>query len=79
MKRFEYIGLHNTDNGYMIDDFTLYAEIVSKTEDTITYNRYQKFGKIESKKGITIPIEEFNRYYSPMTDEQYNECLKKEK
>lgn len=79
MKRFEYICLHNTDKGFKIDDFTLFAEVISRTDRTVTYLRYMKFGKLKYKEPITISIEAFNHFYSLMTNEQYTECLNKEK
>lgn len=82
MPRFEYICYHNTDKGYVIDGFTLYANIISKTDEVVTYQRYLDFGKIKSDRATTVSIKDFEKYYQPITDEIYEQCvdaLKKEK
>ncbi len=54
MKRFEYIGCHYTDNKPEISEFTLFANIVSRTDTTVTFNRYMKFGTLPWGKPVTI-------------------------
>lgn len=78
MKRFEYICLHNTDNGFEIDSFTLFAEIISRSEETVTYIRYMRFGNLRFEEPVTVPVTTFNKYYRYMTNEMYDECIKKE-
>lgn len=68
MKRFEYVCLHCTENGYVIDEFALFANIVSRTNETVTFERYRIFGKTKDKP-VTIPIADFEKFYTPMTDE----------
>ena len=75
--RFEYIAYHTTDAGYKIDDFSLFANIIVRTEDTVTYERYMKFGKLKCcTNPVTISVEDFNKYYEPITDEIYQKCIK---
>ena len=76
MQRFEYIAYHNTDEGKKIDDFTLFANIINRTNETVTYERFMKFGDLACGK-VTIPISEFEKYYTPLTDEIYEECVKR--
>lgn len=78
MKRFEYVCKHCTEKGYVIDEFALFANIVSRTEKTITFERYGIFGKIKNKP-VTVPIADFEKFYIPMTDELYQEALEEEK
>ncbi len=75
MQRFEYVCYHNTDDGLQIDEFSLFANVVSKTDETVTYDRYMAFGRIQSQKSVTISCEEFAKYYQPLTDEIYQRCL----
>ena len=67
--KFDYIGFHKTDEGNKIDDFTLFAKIISYENGYVTFERYQKFGKIKWRKPVIIPINKFNKYYIPITDE----------
>lgn len=78
MERFEFVGKHCTDNGFVIDSFALFANVVSETEDTVTYTRYGNFGRIKPHKLVTVSRKEFERYYQSMTDALYAECLKGE-
>lgn len=75
MPRFEFIGFHNTDKGFVIDGFALFANVIAQTKDTVTYERYMDFGKIKSKKPVTVSVTDFKKYYVPLTDEIYNRCL----
>ncbi len=79
MQRFEFICFHRTNNGLEIDDFTLFANVLARTEDTVTYQRYQKFGKLQWKKPVTTTAEKFTRYYQPLTDDLFIKCCEMEK
>lgn len=79
MKRFDYVCQHSTENGYVIDEFALFANIVSRTDKTVTFERYMKFGKLKCRVPVTVPVSDFERYYTPMTDELYKKALKGEK
>ena len=79
MKRFDYVCQHFTENGYVIDEFALFAKIVSRTDKTVTFERYMKFGKLKCRVPVTVPVSDFERYYTPMTDELYKKALKGEK
>ena len=78
MKRFEYVCKHCTENGYVIDEFALFANIVSRTDKTVTFERYGIFEKIKNKP-VTVPITDFEKFYIPLTDELYQEALEGEK
>lgn len=69
---FDYICFHKTDEGNVIDEFTLFAKIIYHTDSEVTFKRYQNFGKIEWEKLITVPICEFEKYFIVITDEIYN-------
>ncbi len=73
---YEYICFHNTDYGFKIDEFTLFAIVISKTDKMITYKRFMDFGRIESPCAVHIPAEEFKKYYDPITDEIRRKCIK---
>lgn len=77
MKRFEYVCKHCIENGYVIDEFALFANIVSRTDETVTFERYSIFGKIKDKH-VTVSIADFEKFYIPVTDELYQEALKGE-
>lgn len=84
MRMFDGICFHKTDKGNVIDKFTLFAEIISRTDKEVTFERYQNFGKEKWKKPVTLPIYEFEKYYVAMTDEIFKiikdvELLQKEK
>lgn len=79
MPRFEYICYHCTDEGYKIDTFALFANVISKTENSVTYNRYLKFGNLKSEKPVTVSTAEFEKYYVPLTDEIYQQCIEAQK
>ncbi len=79
MPRFDYICYHNTEEGYKIDDFTLFAEVVERTDETVSYKRFLCFGRVKSDGIITIPIEKFEHFYVPITDEIFQECIKAKK
>lgn len=64
MKEFDYACPH----GNLIDEYALFANIVSKTDKTITFGRYMNFGKIKCPNPITVPIEDFNKYYVKYKD-----------
>ena len=64
MKVFDYVCPH----GNLIDEYALFANIISKTDKTITYERYMNFGKIKCPNPITISIEDFNKYYVKYED-----------
>ena len=78
MERIDYVCQHFTENGYVIDEFALFANIVSRTDETVTFERYRIFGKIKDKP-VTVPIADFEKFYIPMTDELYQEALKGER
>lgn len=83
LRRFDGICFHKTDKGNVIDEFTLFAKVISQTDKEIMYERYQNFGKIKWEKPVTIPIFEFEKYYVAITDEIFEiikevELLQKE-
>lgn len=69
--------LKHTDTG-MVEEFALFANIVSRTNETVTFERYSIFGKRKDKP-VTVSIADFEKFYIPMTDELYKEALKGEK
>lgn len=75
MKRFDYVCKHCIENGYVIDEFALFANIVSRTDETVTFERYS----ILKDKPVTVPIADFEKFYIPVTDELYQEALEGEK
>ena len=79
MKRFEYVCKHCIEKGYVIDEFALFANIVSRTDETVTFERYMKFGKLKCRVPVTVPIADFEKFYIPMTDELYQEALEGER
>lgn len=74
MEKFEYIGISKDGT---INEFTLFANVVSRTNDTVTYYRCMKFGKVPcfNRKPVTVTIETFEYYYQPLTEEMYEKCL----
>ena len=75
MQRFDFICYHNTDDGYKIDDFSLFAKVLSRTDETVTFQRYLKFGTLEHLKPVTVSVEAFSRYYQPITNELHQKIL----
>lgn len=61
MQRFDYICYHNENGKYVIDEFTSFAKITSEDEETISYNRYQKFGKLKWNNTVTVHRDEFKK------------------
>lgn len=59
MKVFDYVCPHNN----LIDEYAIFANVISKTDKTITFERYMNFGKIKYPNPITVSIEDFNKYY----------------
>ena len=61
-----YVGKHCTDDGYVIDEFALFAYIKETYDRGVTICRFQKFGKIQYKT-IFMSWEDFNYFYEPLT------------
>lgn len=76
MKNFKYICACHPDEGIKVNDFSLFADIINETENTVTYRRYMKFGQLDCGT-LTVTKEEFFYFYEPMTDKIVKLCLKK--
>jgi hypothetical protein len=50
----------------LINQFSIFAKIVSEDENTVTIDRFQKFGSLHIGI-ITISREDFERYYKEIT------------
>lgn len=74
MQRFDYICYHNENGKYVIDEFTLFATVIHENKETISYTRYQKFGNLKWNNIVTVHIDDFKKYYMPLSDEMYKEC-----
>lgn len=51
----------------LINEFSIFAKIVSEDENTVTIDRFQKFGALHIGI-ITISREDFERYYKEITE-----------
>jgi len=51
----------------LINEFSIFAKIVSEDENTVTIDRFQKFGSLHIGI-ITISREDFERYYKEITE-----------
>lgn len=51
---------------YYLDTFSIFARIVEESEESVTIDRFQKFGALPLKR-ITISRNDFDHYYRPIT------------
>lgn len=51
-------------------EFTLYAIVRDQTEDSVTFDRYLKWGHVVSSKQVTFSREEFEVYYHRASQEE---------
>lgn len=63
----QFTHICKSDNDYYPTTFTIYARVVEENENSVTLDRFQKFGALPLKR-ITISIEDFERYYKPLAD-----------
>lgn len=52
----------------LINEFSIFARVVDKTDDTVTIERYQKFGALKIR-NITISKADFKRYYQKIKED----------
>ena len=52
--------------------FTIYARVVDQNDESVTLDRFQKFGALPLKR-ITISKADFNRYYQTVKQESTND------
>ena len=59
------------------DDLTPVAVVLEKTDKTVTYERYIDHGRLKFDKRVTISVEDFEYYYHPVNNIEYNvlKCL----
>lgn len=59
------------------NDFTPVAAVLEKTDKTVTYERYIDHGRLKFDKRVTISAEDFENYYHPVNDIEYDvlKCL----
>ena len=59
------------------DEFTPIAVVLEKTDTSVTYERYIDHGRIKYDKPVTISVEDFDHYYHPVNDIEYDvlKCL----
>ena len=62
----DYIALHNTENGFCIDEFSLFASVISVDSHTITFLRFSKFGELKWPNPVTLSLDDFFSFYIPL-------------
>lgn len=63
----QFTHICKSDNDYYPTTFTIYARVVEYDNNSVTIDRFQKFGALPLKR-ITISREDFDRYYKPITN-----------
>lgn len=63
----QFTHICKSENDYYPTTFTIYARVVEEDNNSVTLDRFQKFGALPLKQ-IIISREDFERYYRPITD-----------
>lgn len=63
----QFTHICKSDNDYYPTTFTIYARVVEENDNSVTIDRFQKFGALPLKR-ITISRKDFERYYKPIAD-----------
>lgn len=74
----QFTHICQSDKLYYPDTFSIFARIVEENNESVTIDRFQKFGALPLKR-LTISRADFDRYYRPITDvEERLRCQQKE-
>ena len=68
----QFTHICKSDKLYYPDTFSIYARIVEQDDESVTLDRFQKFGALPLKR-ITISKADFNRYYHTIEQEETND------
>ncbi len=67
IEKAQFTHICQSDKLYYPNTFSIFARIVEETEESVTIDRFLKFGALPLRR-ITISRADFDRYYRPITN-----------